>query len=453
MSQKVLLRSSAPPASAGAAGASAASVVSSPSPAASSGGGSSSKAAAGPQKLLNEGFELLLEEAGQQLSDTNDFTVIGVLGGQGVGKSTIMSLLAGAPWAGAAAEAAGGASLHEPPFPAQPTEVALQAAHQTCGIDLFVTSERLILLDTQPLLSPSVLLDFQRREAALPAEATTYENLLELQALRLAMLLLSCCHLVVCVHDVQLDPLGLRTLRLAQMLRHRLPDLSHLALATPQAAQAAAAAAAVGVATETSERYVEPAPVVEYSPRLAFLFNRLPSAAFGPHAQTALRRALGQLFPPPSALSSSTEAATPSAEAGGLATGSTVAERVASDGVRAPIEADDALVLLLPEAETAPGLSRVSRSTTSHRLPPPPTAERLRVPSACGAQVSGAHLGFRAEAEAARDALLSHRRTHFARSLTEREWLRGVGRMWELLKRSALLADYNRQAQKMHAYA
>ena len=34
----------------------------------------------------------------------------------------------------------------------------------------------------------------------------------------------------------------------------------------------------------------------------------------------------------------------------------------------------------------------------------------------------------------------------------ERDWLRGVGRMWELIKRSALLADYNRAVQKLHAY-
>jgi hypothetical protein len=70
-----------------------------------------------------------------------------------------------------------------------------------------------------------------------------------------------------------------------------------------------------------------------------------------------------------------------------------------------------------------------------------------------GSQMSGAHLGFRSEAEAARDALLAQPRTPFARSLSERDWLRGVGRMWELIKRSALLADYNRALQKLHAYA
>jgi hypothetical protein len=80
-----------------------------------------------------------------------------------VGKSTIMSLLAGAPWAGES----GSANLHEPPFAQQPPDVVLQAAHQTSGIDLYVTGERLLLLDTQPLLSPSVLLELQRRETSL----------------------------------------------------------------------------------------------------------------------------------------------------------------------------------------------------------------------------------------------------------------------------------------------
>ena len=56
----------------------------------------------------------------------------------------------------------------------------------------------------QLLLSPSLLLALQQREAPLPADVQSHENLLELQALRVAMLLLSTCHLVICVHDMQL---------------------------------------------------------------------------------------------------------------------------------------------------------------------------------------------------------------------------------------------------------
>ena len=417
-SQKVLLRPAAAPAA--------------PTMTSVGAGASKPVSPAGPRKL-SDGFEVLLEEAGQQLSDATDFTVIGVLGAQGVGKSTIMSLLAGAPWAGES----GSANLHEPPFAQQPPDIVLQAAHQTSGIDLYVTGERLLLLDTQPLLSPSVLLELQRRETSLPSEAQTHENLLELQAVRLAMLLLSTCHVVVCVHDVQLDPLGLRTLRLAQLLRHRLPDLSNLALATPQAAAVAAT-----MSSADAERQAEAAAtVVEYSPRLAFVFNRMPPAAFAPGQQATLRTVLRRLFP--STVQAEAQSAVASARAakgeggGGGAGGVSGGGGDADEATAAADDDDETLlpVLMLPEADTLGGCE-------------------LGV-GGCelGSQMSGAHLGFRSEAEAARDALLAQPRTPFARSLSERDWLRGVGRMWELIKRSALLADYNRALQKLHAYA
>ena len=40
----------------------------------------------------------------------------------------------------------------------------------------------------------------------------------------------------------------------------------------------------------------------------------------------------------------------------------------------------------------------------------------------------------------------------FAKPLTEREWLRGVSRMWDLIRRSATVADYNRALQKLHLF-
>ena len=410
-SQKVLLRPAAAPAA--------------PTMTSVGAGASKPVSPAGPRKL-SDGFEVLLEEAGQQLSDATDFTVIGVLGAQGVGKSTIMSLLAGAPWAGDG----GSANLHEPPFAQQPPDVVLQAAHQTSGIDLYVTGERLLLLDTQPLLSPSILLELQRRETSLPSEAQTHENLLELQAVRLAMLLLSTCHVVVCVHDVQLDPLGLRTLRLAQLLRHRLPDLSSLALATPPAAAVAAT-----MSSADAERQAEAAAtVVEYSPRLAFVFNRMPPAAFVPGQQANLQTVLRRLFPPTvlaEAQSVVASARGATGEGGGGGVGGGSGGGGDADAATAAADDDDeTLLLMLPEAD-ALGIGG----------------------GGLGSQMSGAHLGFRSEAEAARDALLAQPRTPFARSLSERDWLRGVGRMWELIKRSALLADYNRALQKLHAYA
>ena len=37
--------------------------------------------------------------------------------------------------------------------------------------------------------------------------------------------------------------------------------------------------------------------------------------------------------------------------------------------------------------------------------------------------------------------------------MTEKDWLRGVGRMWEVIRRTTLLCDYNKTLQRMHAFA
>jgi protein SMG9 len=144
-------------------------------------------------KLLNANLELSTEELQRHLADQSDFTVIGVLGCQGAGKSTVMSLLAGADWRSDEREPG---RLRDPPFAPQTLETLLQGSHQTVGVDVTVTQERLILLDTQPLLSPSVLVELLRKES-LPQEAHSAENLAELHSLRMAMLLLSVCHMVL----------------------------------------------------------------------------------------------------------------------------------------------------------------------------------------------------------------------------------------------------------------
>ena len=116
--------------------------------------------------MTGANLEISCNELMGHLSDQTDFTVVGVLGCQGVGKSTLMSLLAGAGFArGGSRDAAARNIIEDAPFAPQDEETVLNAAHQTTGIDLLVTPERLLLLDTQPLLSPSIMLQLQQREA------------------------------------------------------------------------------------------------------------------------------------------------------------------------------------------------------------------------------------------------------------------------------------------------
>ena len=127
----------------------------------------------------------------------------------------------------------------------------LRGAHQTSGVEVLATSERLILLDTQPLLSPSALVELLGSRggsgAPLPPDVQSHENLLELQSLRLALFVLSVCHVVIFVHDEPLDARWCRFVRAAHMLRHQLPDLSTVAGAARGAAAAATAGRRGGV--------------------------------------------------------------------------------------------------------------------------------------------------------------------------------------------------------------
>lgn len=83
------------------------------------------------------------------------FLVVGVLGLQGSGKSTILSLLAGNNPSD---------NIRQYIFPPQSKESKELSEHQTTGINMYVTGERTIFLDTQPIMSPSVLDKIIRQE-------------------------------------------------------------------------------------------------------------------------------------------------------------------------------------------------------------------------------------------------------------------------------------------------
>jgi ABC-type glutathione transport system ATPase component len=74
------------------------------------------------------------------LLDQNEFLVVGILGKHGVGKSTIMSQLAGSSYS---------YINRFCPFKSSPKETLELAHHETNGIQAFITQERTILLDVQ----------------------------------------------------------------------------------------------------------------------------------------------------------------------------------------------------------------------------------------------------------------------------------------------------------------
>ncbi|KAI3996562.1 hypothetical protein MKX01_009394 [Papaver californicum] len=64
-----------------------------------------------------------------------------------------------------------------PPFVTQSEEIRAMSKHCSVGIELRVSSERLILLDTQPIFSPSVLAELMRPDGSSTITLTNGETL------------------------------------------------------------------------------------------------------------------------------------------------------------------------------------------------------------------------------------------------------------------------------------
>ncbi|XP_054151211.1 nonsense-mediated mRNA decay factor SMG9 [Melozone crissalis] len=111
-------------------------------------------------KLVDEQMNWC-DSALEFLLEQTDVLVVGALGLQGTGKSTVMSLLAGN-------------QPEEDPrsfvFRPQPPELRERGGAQTGGIDLFITQERVLFLDTQPILSPAHLDHLINNDRKLPPE-------------------------------------------------------------------------------------------------------------------------------------------------------------------------------------------------------------------------------------------------------------------------------------------
>nr|XP_031830020.1 protein SMG9 [Nomia melanderi] len=156
-------------------------------------------------KFMDENMQLC-EYPLEYLYDQQDFLVVGCLGAQGVGKSTIMSLLT---------------SSYAPNiFPIQDTSHHESGANCTSGIDFFVTKNRVIYLDTQPILSGSTIdysVSYDQKKPA--TDFASIETNLELQSLQFTAFLFSVCHVIIFVQDWIVDPNLVRFLQTAEMLK------------------------------------------------------------------------------------------------------------------------------------------------------------------------------------------------------------------------------------------
>ncbi|OAD57874.1 Protein SMG9 [Eufriesea mexicana] len=190
-------------------------------------------------KFMDENMQLC-ESPFEFLCDQQDFLVVGCLGAQGVGKSTIMSLLTSNSISGI--------------FPTQDTSHHESGANCTTGIDFYVTKNRVIYLDTQPILSESTIdysISYDQKKSA--TDFINTETNLELQSLQFAAFLFSVCHVIIFVQDWFVDPNLVRFLQTAEMLKP--------------------------ASTSNMDQ-----DYVEYYPHIVFLHNKAELQDFTPHS-------------------------------------------------------------------------------------------------------------------------------------------------------------------------
>lgn len=203
-------------------------------------------------KLLEDGV-ICTENVQDYVQENNDFLVVGIVGAQGVGKSTVLNLLATNKVTDNLKKAVftdtepqqnmedydGVQIFTDALSNLKITENNVKETanlifkvkdmsdfdidtNTTYGIDCFITSNRIILLDCQPFNSISVLdelIQSENKRSNLVSEFLPLENSGEIYGLQLTAFLMSVCHVLLLVQDWFFDSNIVRFLQTAEMLK------------------------------------------------------------------------------------------------------------------------------------------------------------------------------------------------------------------------------------------
>lgn len=133
------------------------------------------------QRMMHPHFQLDLKVLDFLENDNSDFLVVGVVGLKNVGKTTLMNIIASPNYLNIATDINSVSFLKNcEVFPTN------GVVYEGNTIDMFITTDRIIFLDTSPLLS-----NVQRRDMMVS----------ECDDIKMMLMMLQLCHLVLVVHD------------------------------------------------------------------------------------------------------------------------------------------------------------------------------------------------------------------------------------------------------------
>uniref|UniRef100_A0A2K5K3S8 Nonsense-mediated mRNA decay factor SMG9 n=1 Tax=Colobus angolensis palliatus TaxID=336983 RepID=A0A2K5K3S8_COLAP len=330
-------------------------------------------------KLVDEQMNWC-DSAIEYLLDQTDVLVVGVLGLQGTGKSMVMSLLsANTPEEDQRAYV----------FRAQSAEMKERGGNQTSGIDFFITQERIVFLDTQPILSPSILDHLINNDRKLPPEYNLPHTYVEMQSLQIAAFLFTVCHVVIVVQDWFTDLSLYRFLQTAEMVKPSTPSPSHESSSSSGSDEG-----------------------TEYYPHLVFLQNKARREDFCPRKLRQMHLMIDQLMSPDPAL--------------------TVNDSHRPKPTTWYLKAEVNLFLV-------PFMDSEAESENPPRAGPSSSPLFSLLPGYRG------HPSFQSLVSKLRSQVMSMARPQLSHTiLTEKNWFHYAARIWDGVKKSSALAEYSR---------
>ncbi|XP_038900327.1 protein SMG9-like isoform X1 [Benincasa hispida] len=346
----------------------------------------------GSLNLLSDSWDLHIDRFLPFLTENTEFKVVGIIGPPGVGKSTIMNEIYGYD---------GSSPGMLPPFPILSEDVRAMARHCTLGIEPRISSERIILLDTQPVFSPSVLAEIMRPDGSstisvISGEPLSAELAHELMSIQLGILLASICNIVLVisegVHDLNMWQLMLTV----DLLKHGLPDPSSPISSHPQNSN-------IGSEKEYKEKT---SSSEDYMATPIFVHAKVQDRDLVPHNILQLKRAFAYYFKTSSFMGDKFE----------KVHSEQLLSSVVPDTRNLDVDGEDRRLLVIP--------NRNKDDSTR-----------------------GQYESFNLALWKLRDQVLSMNGASFSRTVSERDWLKNSVKIWESVKSSPIVMEYARTLQ------
>mmetsp|Transcript_8706 Transcript_8706/g.10427 ORF Transcript_8706/g.10427 Transcript_8706/m.10427 type:complete len:456 (+) Transcript_8706:83-1450(+) len=181
--------------------------------------------------IVDANLKWVDSEFTRSISENSHYRVIAVVGAQGTGKSKFLNKFS-LSLKGENEDLYFDRNLDAECFQVQDSNNWERLMHQTTGINgsFFSSgSQRFLLLDTQPLLSPSVCCSLMSEKHCLPDGFESVMELVSMQSLQILVFVLTVAHSIVLIPETSEDSAGVasvdctlwRLVRLALVAKHR----------------------------------------------------------------------------------------------------------------------------------------------------------------------------------------------------------------------------------------